>query len=103
MADQRSVETLALNFPSRTFAYQRVAQDPRRSLPVVSSFMREGSDPVIKTDQRAEYVDDIGIAANSPEQLITNLQAVFKSNKNAGLNLSVTKCHFGTKKVDFLG
>ena len=44
----------------------------------LSSFIREYLDPVIKADQCAQYVDDIGIAANTPEQLIKNLQAVLQ-------------------------
>ena len=39
--------------------------------------MRQFLHPVIKTDQWAQYVDDIGIAAKFPEHLTTNLQAVF--------------------------
>ena len=51
----------------------------------------------------AQYVDDIGIAANTPEQLIKNLRAVFQCLRKAGLKLSMTKCHFGVQEVDFLG
>ena len=62
MADQRSVEMLAFNFASRTFAYKGLAQGLSRSVSAFSSFMRENLDPV---DQCAEYVDDIGIAAKN--------------------------------------
>ena len=41
MADQRSVEMLAFNFASRTFAYRRLAQSLSRSVSAFSSFMRE--------------------------------------------------------------
>ena len=78
MADQRSIEILAFNFASRTFAYRRLAQGLSRSLSAFSSFMREYLDKVIKADQRAQYVDDIGIAANDTDHLITNLRATFK-------------------------
>ena len=70
MADQQSIELLAFNFASRAFAYRRLAQGLSRSLSAFSSFIREYLDPVIKADQCAQYVDDIGIAANTPEQLI---------------------------------
>ena len=40
MADQRSIEMLALNFASRTFAYKLLAQGLSRALPAFSSFMR---------------------------------------------------------------
>ena len=103
MADQQSIELLAFNFASRTFAYRRLAQGLSRSLSAFSSFMREYLDPVIKADQCAQHVDDIGIAANTPEKLIKNLRAVFQCLQKAGLKLSMAKCHCGVQKVDFLG
>ena len=103
MADQQSIELLAFNFASRTFAYRRLAQGLSRSLSAFSSFIREYLDPVIKADQCAQYVDDIDIAANTPEQLIKNLRAVFQCIRKAGLKLSMAKRHFGVQEVDFLG
>ena len=50
MADQRSMEMLAFNFASRTFAYKRLAQGLSRSVSAFSSFMREYLDPVVKAD-----------------------------------------------------
>ena len=64
MVDQRSVELLAFNFASRSFAYKRLAQGFSRSLSAFSSSMRKCLDPVVKADQCAQYVDNIGIAAN---------------------------------------
>ena len=103
MADQRSIEMLAFNFASRTFAYRRLAQGLSRSLSAFSSFMREYLDKVIKADQCAQYVDDIGIAANDVDHLMTNLRATFKCIQEAGLKLTMHKCHFGAKEIDFLG
>ena len=40
MADQRSVELLAFNFASRTFAYERLAQGLSRSMSALSNFRR---------------------------------------------------------------
>ena len=54
MADQRSVEMLAFNFASRTFAYKRLAQGLSTSVSALSSFMRGYLDPVPKADQCAE-------------------------------------------------
>ena len=51
MADQRSIEMLAFNFASRTFAYKRLAQGLSRALSAFSSFKREYLDKVIKADQ----------------------------------------------------
>ena len=80
MAAQRSVEMLAFNFASKTLAYKRLAQGLSRSVSVFSSFMREYLDPVfvVKADQFAQYVDDIGNAANNITDLIRNIRGVFK-------------------------
>ena len=65
--------------------------------------MREYLDRVIKADQCAQYVDDIGIAANSVAQLNNIIRAVFECIRNAGLKLTIEKCHFGVIRVGFLG
>ena len=65
--------------------------------------MREYLDRVIKADQCAQYVDDIGIAANDAEHLIKNLRATFECIREAGLKLTMHKCHFGATEIDFLG
>ena len=103
MADQRSVEILAFNFASITFAYKRLAQCLSRSVSAFSSFMREYLDPVVKADQCAQYVDGIGIATNIATDLTRNIRAVFQCTRNAGLKLTTEKCHFGVRQVEFLG
>ena len=97
------MEMLAYNFASRTFAYKRFAQGLSRSLSAFSSFMREYLDPVVKAGQCAQYVDDIGIAANNATDLTRNIREVFKCIRQAGLKLTIEKYHFGVRQVDFLG
>ena len=77
MEDQRSVENLVLNFPRRTFAYKRLTQGLSRFVSAFSSLIREYLDSVVKTEQCAQYVDDIGIAAYNATDIIRNLWAVF--------------------------
>ena len=103
IADQRSVEILAFNFASRTFAYRRLKQGLTRSVSFFSSFMPEYLDPIVEADQLAQYTDDIGNAANNATDLIQNIRAVFQSVRNAGLELTIENCHFGVKQVEFLG
>ena len=103
MADQRSIEMLVFNFASRTFAYRQLTQGLSRALSAFSSFMMEYLDKVIKADQCAQYVDDIGIAANDADHLIANLRATFKCIQEAGLKLTMHKCHFGATEMYFLG
>ena len=65
--------------------------------------MREYLDKVIKADQCAQYVDDIGIAANDADHLIKNLKATFECIRHAGIKLTMHKSHFGATEIDFLG
>ena len=83
MAHQRSVEMLAFNFASRTFAYKRLPQGLSRPVSAFSSFIREYLDPLVKADQCAQYVDDIGIAANNATDITWNIRAVFKCIRQA--------------------
>ena len=103
MADQRSIEMLAFNFDCRTLAYRRLAQGLSRVLSAFSAFMREYLDKVIKANQCAQDVNDIGIAVNDADHLIANLRATFKCIQEAGLKLTMHKCHFGATEIDFLG
>ena len=103
MADQRSMEMLAFSFASSTFAYRRLAHGLSRSVSAFSSFMREYLDPVVKADQCAQYVDDIGIAVNNATYLTRNIRAVLKCFRQAGLKLTIEKCHFGVRQVEFTG
>ena len=65
--------------------------------------MREYLDLVVKADQCAQYVDDIGIAANNATDLTRKLRAVFRCIRQAGLKLTIEKCHFGVRQVEFEG
>ena len=103
MADQRSVGMLAFNVATRTFAYKRLAQSLSRSVSAFSSFMRVYLNPVVKADQCAQYVDDIGIAANNATDLTRNIRAVFKCIRQAVLKLAIEKWHFGVRQIEFLG
>ena len=83
------MELLAFNFASRTFVYRRLAEGLSRALSALSNFMREYLDTVIKADQCVQYLDNIGIAANTTEQLFRNIRAVFKCIRKAGLKMTV--------------
>ena len=98
MADQQSIELLAYNFASRTFAYRRLVQGLCHSQSASWSLICEYLDSVIKADQCAQYVDHIGIAPNTPLKLIKNQRAVFQCFRRTGLNFKVVKCHFGEQE-----
>ena len=103
MVAQRSIGMLAFNFASRPFAYSRLARGLSRALSAFSSLMREYLNKVIKADPCAQYVDNIGMAANKTTPLINKLRTTFECIRTAGLKLTIHKCHFGAKESDFLG
>ena len=78
MADEKSIQLLSFNYAPRTFAFLRLAQGLNRSLSAFNSVVREYLDPLVKADRFAQYVDDIGIAANTPDEVIENLELVFQ-------------------------
>ena len=92
-----------IQFRKQDVRLQTIAQGLSRALSAFSSFMRDYLDKVIKADQCAKYVDDIGIAANSVTQLIRNIRAVFECIRQAGYKISIDKCLFGVTEVEFLG
>ena len=96
------MEMLAFNFASRTFAYRRLAQCLSRSVSAFSSFIREYLDPVVKAYQWAHYGDDNGNATKSAKDLTRNIGAVFKCLRQAGLKLTIERCHIGARHVEFL-
>ena len=73
------------------------------SLSTFNSTVREYLDPLVKADKCAQYVDDIGIAASTVEELVDNIEAVFTKIRQAGLKLSMSKCAFGHPEIEFLG
>ena len=104
MADQSSVEMFAFIFASRIFAHKLLAQGPSRSVSAFPWFMREYLDPIVKADQCAQYVDDFGFAANNVNTDLTrNIRAVFECIRQAGFKLTIQKCHFLVRQVEFLG
>ena len=103
MADPLSVQLLSFNFLSKTFAYLRLAQGLSRSVSAFSSFMRKYLYPCIVADQCFQDVDDLGTAAKTFEECITNIEAIFVCIEKAGLNFTPGKCEFGLKEMTFLG
>ena len=65
--------------------------------------MREYLDKVIKTDQCAQYVDDIGISVNTVTQLIRNIRALFECIRKVLHELTIEKSHFAVIEIEFLG
>ena len=103
MADDQSIQLLAFNFNSRTFAYRRLAQGLSKSVTGFSSFVRHYLDPCLAADLCTQFMDDIGCGANSFPEMISSLRKIFNCLRRAGLKLSAGKCQFGADRIHYLG
>ena len=103
MADEHSIQLLAFNFASRTYAFKRLAQRLSRSVRAFSSFMRQNLDPLVTVDKCSQYVDDIGVGAHDLPDMLEKLSAVFTCTRESGMKLSTDKCAHGLKEIQFLG
>ena len=57
-------------------------------------------DPVVKVDQCAQYVDDIGITANIATDITRNIRAVFECIRQSRLKLTIEKWHLESNKLN---
>ena len=103
MADDISVQLLAFNFSSRTYAYKCLAQGLNKSVTGFSSFIRHYLDPCLAGDMCTQFMDDIGSAVHTFDELIPTLSKIFDCIQKSGLKLSPSKCEIGTEKMKFLG
>ena len=91
MADELSVQLLAFNSASRTYAYKCLAQGPGNSLTGFSAFIH--LDPRLAAGLCTQFMDDIGCAVDMFENLVSALRKIFDSWRRSGLKLSPGKCH----------
>ena len=103
LADDLSVQLLAFNFGSQTYAYKCLAQGLIKSVTGFSSFIRHYLDPCLAADLCTQFMDDIGSAVNSYYELIPTLKKIFECIRKSGLKLSPKKCEIGTQRMKFLG
>ena len=103
MADETSVQLLAFNFSSRTYAYQRLAMGLSKSVTGISSFIRHYLDGWLAAGLCTKFMDDIGSAVSSFEKLIPALDAIFTAIRRSGLKVVPEKCEIATASMQFLG
>ena len=99
MADDLSVQLLAFNFASRTYAYKCLAQSLSKSVTGFSSFIRTYLDPCLAANICTQYMDDIALAADNVSELSARLDTIFKWVRSSGLKLSPAKFQFGVPEI----
>ena len=102
MADDLSVQLLAFNFASRSFAYNCLAQGLNKSVTGFSSFIKHYHGPCLAANICTQFMDDIAAGVNEFEELIPALRKIFDCLRASGLKLAAHKCEFGTTKIDYL-
>ena len=103
MAGELSIQLLAFNFGGRTFAFKRLAQGLSRSPTAFSSCVSKHLQSCVANDQCFVYFDDLGSGAIDGDSLIQNLDHIFACIEKLGFKLSMDKCEFGIRKINFLG
>ena len=76
MADDTSVQLLAFNFSSRTYAYKCLAQGLSESVTGFSSFIRHYLDPCLAAGICTQFMDDIGSAVTEFSQVLPSLRKI---------------------------
>ena len=85
MADE-TVQLLAFNFSSRTYAYQQLAMGLSKSVTGFSAFIRHYLDGCLAAGHCTHFMDDIGRSVSSFEELIPTPDAIFAAIRRSGLN-----------------
>ena len=103
MADALSVQLLAFNFASRSFAYICLAQGLKKSVTGFSSFFKHYLDPCLAANVCTQFMHDIAAGMNSFDEMFPALRKTFDYFRELGLKLAAHRCEFGTTKIDYLG
>ena len=101
MADDLSVQLLAFNFASRTFAYNCLAQALNKSVTGFSSFVKHCLDPCLAANVCTQVMDNIVAGMNKFDEKIPALRKFFDCLRESCLKFSAHKCEFGTTKIDY--
>ena len=102
MANDTSVQLLAFNFSSRTYAYKCFARG--LSKPVTGfSLICHYLDLCLAAGISTQFMDDIGGAVTEFSQLLPSLTKIFDCIRRSGLKLSPEKCEITSKSIKFLG
>ena len=103
MANELSVQILAIKFASRTFAYNCLAQGSNKSVTGFSSFVKHYLDPCSAANVCTQFIDDIAAGVNNFVEMIPALRKKFDCLSESRLKLSEPKFKFGTTKTVYLG
>ena len=102
MADDISVQLLAFNFASRTFAHNCLAQGLNKSVTGFSSFVKQYRDSCLAAKVCTKIMHDIAAGVNNFDEKIPALKKTSDCFRESDLKFSAHMCEFGTTKIDYL-
>ena len=98
--DKSSILKTAFNSPYRKYEYVKVpfglAQAP--------AYFQEKMTGILKDfNFTIAYLDDIKIFSKTPEEHLTHIRRVFEKLHSTNLSMKLSKCHFFSKEIQYLG
>ena len=99
MADQRSVEMLAFIFASKLLP----TEDLHKVLADLCLLFRVSCASTWTQLSKLTNVLNTWMTLELQPMMLRNIRAIFKCIRQAGLKLTIEKCHFGVRHVEFLG
>ena len=97
-----SIEKTAFVTPDGHYEWLRMPFGLTNGPPVYQRLMNSLFEP-LKDDQTFAYLDDVMIAAPTPEENLAKLRRTFDVLRRAGLTMRLQKCSFLQTKVHYLG
>ena len=98
--DNSSILKTTFNSPFGKYEYVKVpfglAQAPAYFQELMTNILKDFNFTIA-------YLDDIIIFSKTPEEHLTHIRQVFEKLCSAKLSMKVSKCHFFSKEIQYLG
>ena len=98
--DKSSIPKTAFNSPFGKYEYVKVpfglAQAPAYFQELMTGILKDFNFAIA-------YLDDIIIFSKTPEEHLTHIRRVFEKLHSADLSMKLSKCHFFSKYIQYLG
>ena len=98
--DKSSILKTAFNSPFRKYEYVKVhfglAQAPTYFQELMTGSLKDFNFAIA-------YLDGIIIFNKTPEEHLTHIRRVFEKLHSANLSMKLSKCHFFSKEIQYLG
>ena len=98
--DKPSIPKTAFNSPFGKYKYVKVpfglAQAPAYFQELMTGMLKDFNFAIA-------YLDNIIIFSKTPQEYLSHIRKVFKKFRSANLSMKMSKCHFFSKEIQYLG